>query len=134
MASGDLNGDGSIETVVVHMNEPPVLLRNTAARGNSILVELIGVKSNRSAAGARVTVHAAGRRLTDEVRAGSSYASQSDLRLSFGLGSAAEAGRIEIRWPSGLTETLPTAPANHWLTIREGEGIIRATPYRSTRR
>jgi hypothetical protein len=55
---------------------------------------------------------------------GSSYYSQSDLRLHFGLGSAAKADAVEIAWPSGLKETLRDLPANHVFVIQETKGIV----------
>jgi hypothetical protein len=66
----------------------------------------------------------------DEVRSGGSYLSQSDLRLHFGLGRAARADRVEIRWPSGKTDVIANLAANAAYTIKEGEGIIAARPNR----
>jgi len=125
MASGDLDGDGVLETVVMNMNAPPSVLRNVAAKGNAILLQLEGTKSNRRAIGARVKLQAGGRQQVQEVRSGSSYASQPDFRLHFGMGSADAADRIEIRWPAGSVETITQVPANHRIVIREGEGVIR---------
>jgi len=61
--------------------------------------------------------------MRDEVRSASSYCSASDLRAHFGLGTAARAARVEIRWPSGQVDTLLDLPANRILTVAEGEGI-----------
>ena len=69
--------------------------------------------------------------LTDEVRSGSSYASQSDFRLYFGLGQAAEIDKIEVRWPSGAAERFSKVSANQFLAIREGEGIVEKRPFGS---
>jgi len=130
MASGDLDGDGVLETVIVNMNAPPSVLRNVAAKGNALLVQLVGTKSNRGAIGARVKVEVGGRGQVRELRSGSSYASQPDFRLHFGLGAADTVDRIDIRWPAGNVETITKVPANHLVTIREGEGIIRKEPFR----
>jgi hypothetical protein len=65
-----------------------------------------------------------------EVQSGSSYLSQNDLRAHFGLGTATGSERMEIRWPSGATEVVADLPANHVITIREGEGVVGRTPFR----
>ena len=104
MAAGDLDGDGHPEVVIVNMNQPPSLLKNVGEHGNSILVRLIGTKSNRSAIGARVTVSASGRQQMQEVLSGGSYYSQSDLMLHFGLGPSDSIDELKVRWPSGLLQ------------------------------
>ena len=129
MATGDLDGDGVPEVVVVNMNAPPAVLKNTSEKGNAIIVELVGTQSNRSAIGARVTVKADSRAQYDEVRSGSSYASQSDFRLHFGLGDADSVDEIQVRWPSGLVEKYPNVKANQSVKIREGDGIIHRVPF-----
>jgi hypothetical protein len=130
MASGDLDGDGALESVVINMNAAPSMLRNVAAKGYALLVQLEGVKSNRSAIGAKVRVEAGGRSQVQEVRSGSSYASQPDFRLHFGLGTADAVDRIEIQWPSGKVEATTKVPANHRFIIREGEGVVRKEAFR----
>ena len=67
--------------------------------------------------------------MIDEVRSGGSFCSQNDLRLHFGLGSAAQADKIEIRWPDGASETVTDAPANQRLVIQQGRGLIRKETY-----
>ena len=85
-----------------NMHDSPTLLHNCLSpAGHSLVVELVGTRSNRSAIGARVTVHVAGRRLIDEVRSGGSFCSQNDLRIHVGLGPASRADRIDVAWPSG---------------------------------
>lgn len=129
LAAADFDGDGSLEIAISNMNAAPSLLRNFASKGNAIIVELVGAKSNRSAIGARVAIHAGGRTLVDEVRSGSSYASQSDLRLHFGLGDASKVERIEVRWPNGGSEQVSAVRANQAVVVREGAGVIRQTPF-----
>jgi hypothetical protein len=133
LALGDLDGDGSPEVVVSNMNEPPSLLRNEGEQGNAIVIELIGTRSNHSAIGARVTVKAAGLLQVDEVRSGSSYASQSDFRLHFGLGASAAVQSVQVRWPNGSTEEFHDIAAGHVVTFREGEGIVKRSPFRQRR-
>jgi len=90
---------------------------------------LVGTKSNRAAMsnraaiGARVTIRAAGVKQFSEVRGGGSYLSQNDLRLHFGLGTAAKMESVEIRWPNGMVETLQNIAADCIYTIEEGAGI-----------
>ena len=103
-AFGDFDNDGDIDILVVNLNEPPSLLRNDiSGGGNWLKVKLIGVKSNRSAIGARVTAHYGGKRQAQEVMSQSSFYSANDPRLHFGLG-AADRVDLDIRWPNGAQE------------------------------
>jgi len=123
MALGDLFDNGREEAVVNNMNEPPSLYYNTAPIGNFISLQLIGVKSNRAALGAAVTLEQGADKREQEVRSGDGYISPSDLRLHFGLGQAPKAEKIVIRWPSGLVDTLRDLPANQYYVVREGSGV-----------
>jgi enediyne biosynthesis protein E4 len=124
-AFGDFDNDGDMDIVVVNMNEPPSLLRNdVSGNGHWLKVLLIGVKSNRSAIGARVVVRHGGRAQAQEVTAQSSFYSANDRRLHFGLGAVASA-ELTVRWPSGATETIGAVQADQLVVIREGEGILR---------
>jgi hypothetical protein len=119
LALGDLDQDGRPEIGINNIGQQPVLLRNAGPRGNWLRVELTGTVSNRSAIGARVMVSTAGRRLIDEVRAGGSYYSQSELTLTFGLGAAVAVDRVEVRWPNGRVETRERVAANQTLRWQE---------------
>jgi len=99
-AVGDFDNDGRLDLAVSLMDSRPLLLRNTAARGNWLRLKLRGTKSNRGGVGARVSVTADGRRQTASLRAGDSYLSSSDPRLHFGLG-AAKSAVVEVQWPGG---------------------------------
>jgi len=90
------------------------------------MVELRGVKCNRDALGARAYLFAGERRLSGEVQGGTSFLSQSDSRLHFGLGEEAAYSRIEVKWPGGGTETFPGGPANRIVLLEQGEGSIQA--------
>jgi enediyne biosynthesis protein E4 len=119
-AFGDFDNDGRIGVVIMNMGEPPSLLRNETVNSNRWLkLKLIGTKSNRSAIGARVFVTASGRRQRQEVLSQSSFYSQSDLRLHFGLGSSASAD-VEVQWPSGLKEVYRDVKSNQILSLKEG--------------
>jgi hypothetical protein len=120
-AFGDFDNDGNVDVVVMNMGEPPSLLRNETSNDNHWLkLKLIGTKSNRSAIGAKAFVSSEGRRQRQEVLSQSSFYSQSDLRLHFGLGSANTAD-VEIQWPSGLTEVYTGVKSNQILSLREGQ-------------
>ncbi|MBM3728154.1 MAG: CRTAC1 family protein [Acidobacteria bacterium] len=130
-ALGDLDNDGSLEIVVNNIDESPSLLRNRVRpAGNALLVRCTGVKSNRSAIGTRVRVTVGSRVRLAEITSGSGYYSHNDLRLHFGLGSATQAGRIDIRWPSGLEEVAVNVTANQILHFEEGRGLVRKEPFR----
>lgn len=88
LASGDLDSDGHPEILVVNLNQPPTLLKNTPKWPNAIMVKLIGAESNCSAIGARVEVSEEGHGLSQAVMGGGSHYSQRALTLHFGLGQA----------------------------------------------
>lgn len=129
VAFGDVNNDGNMDMVILNVGEPPTLLINRARNANHrVLFKLVGTKSNRAAIGARVTIMAGGVRQFSEVRAGSSYLSQNDLRQHFGLGAAAKIDSAEVRWPNGKVETFKSLAADAIYTVVEGEGIREAKP------
>ncbi|HZO51408.1 MAG TPA: CRTAC1 family protein [Bryobacteraceae bacterium] len=130
VATADLDGDGTVEVLVSNLNEKPSLLQFQLKRGNALILELVGTKSNRSAIGARVSLQVGPLAMTNEVRSGSSFASQSDFRLHFGLGDAATIDKVEIRWPNGGTEVVKGLGANRWITIREGAGVVSQRSFR----
>jgi len=131
-AFGDFDNDGDIDFVVNCVNDFPQLIRcDSHAENNWIKVRAIGTKSNRSGIGARLRCivqqpgSAKPHQQIDEVRSGGGYLSQSDLRVHFGIGKAAKIDVLELRWPSGLIETLKDIPANQLIYVKEGEGIVR---------
>jgi hypothetical protein len=123
-AFGDFDNDGDVDVLINNLDGPPTLLRNDSRTGNhSILIKCVGTKSNRSAIGTRVKVTTGMHVQIGEVMSGSSYYSQSDLRLHFGLGRAAKIDAIEVRWPSGSSETFQDLPADHLFVVEEGKGV-----------
>jgi hypothetical protein len=123
-AFGDFDNDGDIDILIVNLNEPPSLLRNDlSGKSNWVKVKLEGVKSNRSAIGARVLVHYGGKTQAQAVLSQSSFFSCSDSRLHFGLGNSTSAD-IDVYWPSGLHETFKQISANRLITIKEGVGPV----------
>ncbi len=129
-AYADYDNDGDLDVLLNVNNGPARLLRNDGGnRSNVIRVRTIGTSSNRDGIGTRVDVTAAGgRRAWQIVKTGSSYASQSELPLTFGLGAASSVDAVRVTWPSGRVDTAAGQPANQVLTIEEGKGVVRATP------
>ena len=124
LAAADIDNDGDLDLLVTNNAGVADLLRNGGVAGsNSLIVKLVGTQSNRNAIGARVRATAGGKTQVREVRAGSSYLGQHDLRVHFGLGRTTAIERLEIRWPNGQTETVPGITANQIVTITEGKGV-----------
>ena len=131
MAVGDLWNDGQIAIVTNNMNQTPSLLVNSVRTTNHwVAFRLIGTKSNRDGIGAKITVRAGGRDHVDEVRSGSSYISQSDLRLHFGLGIATRIDYVDVRWPSGLLERFEDVQTDGIRSLIEGAGTARPSTIR----
>jgi hypothetical protein len=106
------------------MNAPPSLLVNQVRSPNHwIGLKTVGTKSNRDGIGARVTLKVGPRILVDEVRSGSSYDSNNDMRVHFGLGAAAKMDSVQVRWPSGLTEQFENISVDKIHTLKEGSGV-----------
>jgi enediyne biosynthesis protein E4 len=130
-AFGDYDNDGDVDVVINPVNDYPVLMRCDATTGNNWLqVKTVGVKSNRTGVGARLTAVIEGedkkpRTLIDEVRSGGSYYSQNDLRVHFGLGRAKQVKSLEVRWPSGAVDKLSDVQANQVIYVKEGAGLAK---------
>ncbi len=121
-AFGDFNNDGLTDIIINPINDVPQLLRCSSTTGNNwITLKLVGVKSNRSAIGARVRCVTGSRVQMDEVRSGGSFYSQNDLRLHFGLGQASRIDLLEIHWPCGRQDHFSGLAVNKILKIVEGE-------------
>ena len=129
LAIGDYDNDGRADLLISNMNEKLSLLRNTTAAGQSITLKLIGQKTNRSAVGSVARLTLGNRTLTGEVRSGSTFLSQSDFRLHFGLGKAGTVEAVEVQWLGGAIEKLGPLEAGQIVTITEGKGITARVPY-----
>jgi len=133
LAIGDLWNDGRLSAVVSNMNAPPSLLVNDIRNDNHwVTFVTVGAfdssspsqkyKSNRDGIGARITMKAGSRLFVDEVRSGSSYDSNNDRRVHFGLGAATKIDSVEVRWPSGLLERFENLTVDAIQTLKEGSG------------
>jgi hypothetical protein len=120
-AFGDLNNDGSLDIVVTSLNDKPRILMNSGDSGNHwLMLNLIGHKSARDAIGAKVKlITASGRMLYNHVSVSAGFMSSSDKRVHFGLGEESKIVSIEIRWPSGIKQTLKDIGADQFLKIDE---------------
>ncbi|MFL6227413.1 MAG: CRTAC1 family protein [Pyrinomonadaceae bacterium] len=131
-AYGDFDNDGDLDLLVTSNNGATRLLRNDNANQNDLLrVKLVGARSNRDGIGAKVTVKSSrGAKELLMVKTGSSYCSQSELPLTFGLGKPEEGVTlsVEIVWPGGGRDTIPDVKPNQSVTIQEGKGVVSATP------
>ncbi|MDZ4799149.1 MAG: CRTAC1 family protein, partial [Bryobacteraceae bacterium] len=123
-AYADIDHDGDLDVLISTNHGPASLYRNDGGNANRWLtLKLEGEKSNRSGLGATVRLESAGGRQWQTVHSGSSYCSQSDLALTFGLGKD-ETANLEIQWPSGARQTFSNVKSNRLLRIHESRGIV----------
>ncbi len=128
-AYADFDHDGDLDLLINVNNGPARLLRNDGGNRNHWLsIRLIGTRSNRDGIGAVVRLTSASGSQWQTVHSGSSYCSQSDLALTFGLGRDTEASTIEIDWPSGAHDRVARTAANQFLLLQEGKGIVSRKP------
>jgi hypothetical protein len=125
-AFGDLFNDGRIDVVLNNIDSAPTLLRNVVKNSNHWLTfKLVGgPKSPRDAIGAKVFVTTGAVRQRADVFSGGSYASSSDQRLHFGLGSATKVDKVEIEWPSGAKQEISVPAVDRIYKVVEGKGIV----------
>ena len=131
-AYADIDLDGDLDLAITANNGPARLLRNDNGNQNDMLrIKTVGTRSNRDGIGAKVTVKKSdGTRLFAMVKSGSSYLSQSELPVTFGLGKA-EAEKtvsLEIVWPSGHKDSIANVKPNQFITVQEGKGVVAAIP------
>ena len=129
MATGDLDGDGRVDVVINNIDSKPAILKNvTQPAGHWVALRLIGdvnKKSPSDAIGATVYLTTNKIRQRQDVVSGTSYASQNDLTLHFGLGSATRIDKLEVRWPNGVLETVAIQAIDRKVTIAQGKGVVK---------
>ncbi len=128
VAGGDLDDDGDVDLLVLELGSTPTLLRNDGEGTGSFLTLELRDRASTEGAGARIWVTAGGRTQRREATRGGSYAAASDPRVHFGLGAAAVAEQVEIRWPRGKRQIFRGLPAGRRYVVFEGEAF---TPDRS---
>jgi hypothetical protein len=130
LAYGDFDRDGDLDLLLTTNNGPAYLYRNENIAGNhSIRFHLIGTKSNRDAIGALVRIFYNGQTQSRVVKGGSSYLSQSELPVTFGLGGRAAIERVQIEWPSGAKEEFKNLDAGRGYQVAEGKGLKENTGF-----
>ena len=123
LASGDLDNDGRVDTVVQSQNDPLLHLHNkSTGQGHWLAIKLVGSKSNRDGVGCQITVKCNGFEKTAWRTGGGSFQAAGDGRLHFGLGQATMVQELEVRWPSGTVDRLQTIKANQQISVQEGKG------------
>ena len=124
-AYADFDHDGDLDLLMTTNHGPAYLFRNDGGnRNNWLCVRTVGSRSNRDGIGAIVRIGTASGQKWSWVKSGSSYCSQSDLAVTFGLGAEKSVSSLEIEWPSGVKQKLGSVPANQFLTVDETKGII----------
>ncbi len=132
-AYGDFDNDGDLDVLETTNNGPARLLRNDGGNRNHMLrVRTVGTQSNRDGIGARVTITLdSGQKRWAMVKSGSSFCSQSELPVTFGLGSAVKVKDVEVSWPSGRVDHVAGVAAGQTIIVQEGKGLLSASPVRS---
>jgi enediyne biosynthesis protein E4 len=123
-AYGDIDNDGALDVLVTTNGGRAWLFHNQGGTNHSLRVKLVGTKSNRDGIGAVVRVGSGNDKQWQMLRSGSSYLSQSELVLTFGLGGLAKADSVEVQWPSGQVDKVSGVAGDQTVTVEEGKGVV----------
>jgi hypothetical protein len=128
-AYADIDNDGALDVLMTTNGGRAWLFHNEGGTHHSLRLKLVGTKSNRDGIGAVVRLSSGGAKQWQMLRSGSSYLSQSELVLTFGLSGAAKAESVEIQWPSGQVDKIASLAADQTVTVEEGKGATTTKPY-----
>jgi enediyne biosynthesis protein E4 len=132
-AYADIDDDGFPDVLLTTNGGRAYLFHNEGGVNHSLRIKLVGSRSNRDGIGAVVRVSSGGDQQSKTLKSGSSYLSQSELVLTFGLGTTPKADSIEVEWPSGQLDKLSNVRSEQNLTVQEGKGVVSAWPYTKQR-
>jgi len=132
-AYADVDNDGFLDVLVTTNAGPALLFHNEGGTNHSLRLRLVGTKSNRDGIGAvvRVTSNNGKDAQSKMLRSGSSYLSQSELVLTFGLATQSKADAVEVQWPSGQIDKLSNVSGGQTITVQEAQGIVNQRPYQT---
>jgi enediyne biosynthesis protein E4 len=128
-AYADIDNDGALDVLMTTNGGRAWLFHNEGGTNHSLRIKLVGIKSNRDGIGAVVRLSSGGAKQWQMLRSGSSYLSQSELVLTFGMGTASKADTVEVQWPSGQVDKIASLAADQTVTVEEGKGITTTKPY-----
>jgi len=123
-AYADIDNDGALDVLITTNGGRVYLFDNEGNKNQSLRVKLRGTKSNRNGIGAVVRITAGSGKQSQMLHSGSSYLSQSELVLTFGLGSQAKADTVEVQWPSGQVDKASNVASGATITVEEGKGVV----------
>jgi len=128
-AYADINNTGFLSILMATNGGPAYLYENEGGTNRSLRIKLVGTKSNRDGIGALVHVSAGKDGESQTLHSGSSYLSQNELVLTFGLREHASVDSVDVYWPSGQVDKLTNIGAGQTITVQEGKGLVGARPY-----
>jgi hypothetical protein len=129
-AFADIDNDGDLDLLVTTNAGPAFVFRNDGGnRNHALRIRLQGTSSNRDGIGTVVRIGSPGQKQWQMLRSGSSYLSQSELALTFGLGQRTNVASVRIEWPSGTVDQLVNVAAGQTITVREGKGVVLTTQF-----
>ena len=132
-AFADIKNDGFLDLLLSTNGGRAYLFHNEGGTNRSLRIKLVGTKSNRDGIGSMVRISAGNDRQSQMLKSGSSYLSQSELVLTFGLGASTKADSVEIQWPSGQLDKLSNIAGDQTITVQEAKGIVSTRPYNRQR-